>query len=132
MSSVIPPVTDHDNRFLWEGVAAGKLMLQRCSGCEHIRHPPRPMCPECLSTDWSPQESSGRGTIYSWIVSRPPYEPNAEPRIVVLVDLEEGVRFVANLQGLPSTEVRNGMPVEVFFTEVGGVVLPQFRVSQPS
>ena len=61
------------------------------------------------------------------MVSHHPTQPDAEPRIVVLVDLEEGVRLVANLQGLAWAEVTNDLPVEVFFAPVDGVVLPQFR-----
>jgi hypothetical protein len=45
----------------------------------------------------------------------------------VLVELEEGVRLVANLQGLQPAEVANELPVEVFFDQVDGVWLPQFR-----
>jgi uncharacterized protein len=61
-------------------------------------------------------------------VSHHPTEPDAEPRIVVLVDLEEGVRLVANLQGVAWTDVVNDLPVEAFFAPVDGVVLPQFRL----
>jgi uncharacterized OB-fold protein len=89
------------------------------------------MCSECQSLEWEATESSGRGWIYSWVVSHHPTEPDAEPRVVVLVELEEGVRLVANLQGLPWSKVRNDLPVEVFFADVDGVRLPQFRVRAP-
>jgi hypothetical protein len=85
------------------------------------------MCGRCRSLEWDTVESSGRGTVYSWVLSHHPTEPDAAPRIVVLVDLAEGVRLVANLQGVSPTEVANGLPVEAFFAEVGGVMLPQFR-----
>ena len=128
MPHVIPPVTDEDNRFFWEGVRDGHLLIQRCASCGRFRHPPGPMCPECRSLKWEAVESSGRGSIYSWVLSHHPTEPDAEPRIVVLVDLEEGVRLVANLQGLPWSQVRNDLPVEVFFAKTDGVPLPHFRV----
>ena len=79
--------------------------------------------------DWDTQESTGRGTIYTWIQSHHPTEPDAAPRVVVLVELEEGIRMVSNLQGTEIADVRNGMPVEVFFQEFDGVVLPQFRAA---
>ena len=52
--------------------------------------------------------------MYTWIVSHHPTEPDAEPRIVVLVELDDGIRFVANLHGrrCPTT-VENGMEVAV-------------------
>ena len=127
MPTVVPPVTDDDNRFFWDGVKEGRLLLQRCAGCGRLRHPPGPMCPSCLSLEWEAVESPGRGTIYSWVVSHHPTEGDARPRVVVLVELAEGVRMVANLQGLDWTGVTNELPVEVFFDEIDGVALPQFR-----
>ena len=132
MVRVAPPVTDDDNRFFWEGVQEGRLRIQRCASCATLRHPPGPMCPRCHSLEWDTVESRGRGTVYSWVLSHHPTEPDAEPRIVVLVDLEEGVRLVANLQGLPWADVTNGMAVEAFFADVGGVLLPQFRPVGPA
>jgi uncharacterized protein len=129
MPRVIPPVPDADDQFFWDGVAAGRFLLERCGACKALRHPPSPMCAVCLSTDREAFEATGRGSVYSWIASRHPSEPDGEPRIVVLVDLEEGVRFVANLQGIALADVTVGLPVEVFFAEVDGTTLPQFRPS---
>jgi hypothetical protein len=127
VASVIAPLTDRDNRHFWNGVREGRFLLQRCSDCGALRHPPRPMCPQCQSLAWSSEPASGCGRIYSFVVSRHPTEPDAAPRIVVLVELEEGVRAIGNLQGLDWREVRNEMPVELFFQDFDGVVLPQFR-----
>jgi uncharacterized protein len=88
-----------------------------------------PMCPNCGSVNRDSQESTGRGTVYTWIQSHHPTEPDAAPRVVILVDLEEGIRMVSNLQGTEIADVRHGMPVEVFFDDFDGVVLPQFRLA---
>jgi uncharacterized OB-fold protein len=122
------PLADRDSQFFWDGVRDGQLLLQSCTECGRLRYPPGPMCPRCGCLEWKPKQSPGRGTVYSWVLSHHPTEPDAQPRIVVLVDLEEGVRMVANLWQVPVAEVRNGMPVEAFFTEVDGVPLPAFRV----
>lgn len=125
--SVIPPVPDADDPFFWDGAREGKLLLQACSDCGAIRHPPAPMCARCRSLKWEAREASGRGSVYSWIVSRHPTEPDAQPRVVVLVQLDEGVRLVSNLVGVDPGDVRNDMPVEVVFVDYDGTVLPQFR-----
>jgi uncharacterized OB-fold protein len=128
MPAVIPPVVGHDDQFFWDGVAEGKLRLQSCADCGLVRQPPRPMCPNCRSLKWQTADMSGRGTVYSWIVSRHPTQPDAEPRIVALVELEEGVRLVSNLTDVEEADVENDMPVEVCFRQFdGGVTLPQFR-----
>ena len=127
MPRVIPPTPDADDQYFWDGVAQDKLLLQRCARCGVLRQPPAPMCGACHALEWDTQEASGRGEVYSWIYSHHPSEPDAQPRIVVLVELEEGVRLVSNLREIPYDEIRNGMPVEVCYVEEGGVKLPQFR-----
>jgi uncharacterized OB-fold protein len=133
MPAVVPPVDSPDDRFFWDGAAAGELRLQRCDGCGRLRHPPRPMCPDCHALEWSSMRASGRGVVYSWIASRHPTEADAAPRIVILVDLEEGVRVVSNLVGVDESEVRTGAAVEVCFVRHesadGAVTLPQFRLA---
>jgi uncharacterized OB-fold protein len=119
-----------DQVFFWEGVDRGKLLFQRCSRCGSVRQPPGPMCPECQSLEWQPQEAAGRGVICAWIISKHPTRPDANPRIVILVELDDGPRLVSNLQGVAPDEVRLGMPVEVSFQDVDGVFLHQFRPAE--
>jgi len=123
------PGITHDNAFFWEGVKAGKLLIQRCAACGRLRHPPGPMCPGCQSLEWSAREASGRGTVYSFVVAHdPPVPPFQYPHAIALVELEEGTRLVANLVGIDPKAVRIGLPVRVEFAEVEeGLVLPQFR-----
>ena len=128
MTTVVPPTFDHGDRFFWEGAEAGRLLLQRCDGCGTLRNPPRPMCGVCQSLEWTAVDASGRGTIQSWIASHHPNEPDAPPRIVILVDLEEGLRLVSNLVDATPDEVDNGAPVELCFRRYGDVTLPQFRL----
>jgi uncharacterized protein len=122
------PIAGPDDRFFWEGVAAGELRLQRCAGCSKLRMPPSPMCPVCHSLQWRAERASGRGIVYSWVIPRhPPPDPGQEPPIVVLVELEEGVRLVSNLCDVRPEAIRNGMPVEVCFAELEDVRIHQFR-----
>ena len=130
MPAVIEPAIDHDNRWFWAGVADGKLLLPRCAGCGRLRRPGVPMCGTCHSTATETQEASGRGTVHAWILSQHPTEPDAEPRLVVLVDLEEGIRFVSNLVDADPDEVTNDAPVELCFRTYGDVTLPQFRLAR--
>jgi uncharacterized OB-fold protein len=85
------------------------------------------MCPQCQSVDREWFEVSGRGSVYSWIQSHHPTAPDEKPRIVALIDLDEGARIVSNLDGIDLDAVEPGLPVEVFFAEIDGTKLPQFR-----
>lgn len=127
MTSVIPPTVDSDDEYFWTGVQEHRLLLQQCAACGTLRHPPVPMCGRCHSTEWTTRDAEGTGTVHSWIVSRHPAQPSDAGRIVVLVELTEGLRVVANLVDTPVVEVRNEMPVEVCFRDYDGVTLPQFR-----
>ena len=127
MAHVIPPTIDADDEYFWAGVREHRLLLQQCASCGTLRHPPVPMCGACHSTDWTTRDAQGTGTVHSWIVSKPPSDPTDPGRIVVLVELTEGVRFVGNLVDVDAADVGNEMPVEVCFREYDGVVLPQFR-----
>jgi uncharacterized OB-fold protein len=118
-----------DTQFFWDGARDHKLLIQRCADCGRLRHPPRPMCPQCQSVAWDTIESSGRGTLYSFVMPKhPPLPFMGEDYIVALVDLEEGTRIVSNLCDIAPADATIGMPVEVFFeTFDDGVVLPLFR-----
>jgi uncharacterized OB-fold protein len=127
MASVIRPNPTQDDQYFWDGLEQDKLLVRCCSNCSRLQHPPTPMCPQCGGVTWDLQECSGRGTVYSWIVSRNPYDPTDESiRIVVLLDLAEGVRMVANLSGIDPEAVRPGLAVELTFETIDDMRLPVF------
>ncbi|MFN2543068.1 MAG: OB-fold domain-containing protein [Actinomycetota bacterium] len=123
------PAMNQDTAFFWEGAQRGELLIQRCSSCGTLRHPPRPACPSCRSLEWDTQRASGRGTVHSYVVHHHPPVPGFEPPyVVVLVELEEGTRLVSNLVGVDPGEVSIGMPVEVTFERIDDeLTLPLFR-----
>jgi len=123
-----PSMTD-DTRFFWEGVAEGRLLIQRCSDCGRLRHPPGPACPSCHSFAWETQQASGRGSVYSFVRFHHPQVPPFEsPNLIVLVELEEGTRLISNLVGVEPDQVEVGMPVQVDFRQVDPELqLPLFR-----
>ena len=123
------PAIHRDNRFFWEGVRRGELLIQRCTACGRLRHPPSPMCPSCRSLAADAVQASGRGTVYSFCKPHEPPLPGFDPGyIVALVELAEGTRLVTNLVGIDPAEVRIGLPVEVEFVAVDpDLTLPMFR-----
>ena len=130
MGNRLAPTINRDNQFFYDGLRRHRLLIQCCSHCKTLRVPPRPMCAHCQSLNWDAVESAGRGAIYSYVMPQYPPLPFFEyPYIVVLVELEEGVRLVSNLRDIDPAEVKVGMAVEVCYEAFNddGLVLHQFR-----
>src|SRR5262249_20326889 len=121
--------TNDNSGFWWEGVGGGGLLTQRGPPGGAPRHPPRPMCPRCGSVEWDTLQASGRGRVHSYVIPHHPLVPAfPEPYVVALVDLEEGTRLVTSLIGVPPSDVRIGMAVELSITQVDDdLALPLFR-----
>ena len=137
---LLPDLDDETSAPFWAGTARGELLVQACAARAVLRRmPPRPMCPACrsISVRWEP--TSGRGTIWSFIVAHPPLLPayaalapyNA---IVVALDEEPAIRFVGNLVATPDGPINGvdpatitiGEPVRVVFQTVDDVTLPRW------
>jgi len=124
------PLLDGFAQEFYEFCRGQELRFQRCSACGRWRHVPRHTCADCGSWDWEWTRSSGRGEVFSWTVVRRPMHPafTEVPYAPVIVKMEEGVRIVSWVVDCPPEELRQGMPVEVFFDPVTPeVTLPKFR-----
>jgi uncharacterized OB-fold protein len=123
------PAITHDNAFFWDGLNRRELLIQSCNGCGRLRHPPGPMCPHCHSLDWTAIAANRGGKIHSFVVIHHPKMPGFDyPLAVILVELDEGVRIVANLIDAAASEIAIGQSVSCEFREVEpGYTLPVFR-----
>jgi uncharacterized OB-fold protein/acyl dehydratase len=128
------PAITHDNAFWFEGARNHTLLIQHCTSCGTLRHPPLPACGVCQSLDWDTVEASGRGVLYSFVVVHYPQVASFDyPLPIGLVELEEGTRVVANLSGLAPEDVRIGLPLQATFVDFDDdLSLPVFEpVSEP-
>ena len=123
------PNVTQDTRFFFDGARERKLLIQRCTRCGVLQHPPSAACAACGSLDLGVQQASGRGELYSFtVVHAPVVAPFKAPYIVALVALEEGTRLVSELLYVEPSEVQIGMKLEVDFLQADeGLVLPVFR-----
>ncbi|OXM60714.1 bifunctional MaoC family dehydratase N-terminal/OB-fold nucleic acid binding domain-containing protein [Amycolatopsis vastitatis] len=128
---VLRPVISRDTEFFWDGLREGELRIQRWG--ETLRHPPGPMPPDgSLDTKPDYVVASGRGTVYSYVVHHHPPVPGKElPFVVALVELEEGVRVMAELLDASPDEVHIGLPVVAAFVRVDDdLTLPAWKVAR--
>ncbi|HUY63930.1 MAG TPA: OB-fold domain-containing protein [Acidimicrobiales bacterium] len=121
------PAVDEEALSFWEGTRAGELRIQACAACGKRRHPPRPMCPSCRSTERTWDVVPGAGTIWSFVVPHPPllqpYSDLAPYNVIVVeLDIDRRLRFVGNLvdgdepiNAVDPAGIRIGEPVEVAF-----------------
>jgi uncharacterized OB-fold protein len=128
-SAVLRPVISHDTAFFWEGTAAGELRIQHCPSCDTLRHPPGPMCPSCGADKPDYVVACGRGTVFSFVVHHAPKVPGKTlPFVVALVELEEGVRMIAELVEVDPATVAIDMPVTLALTKIDDeLTLPYWR-----
>lgn len=126
MEAKEPAKSTQETRPYWDGIAAGKLMLNKCHDCGSFHHYPRSICPFCFSGNTSFEEVAGSGIVYSYSIMR-----RAEkPYVLAYVSLSEGVCIMTNIVGCDPDSVRIGMSVNVVFCETdAGILAPMFAPS---
>lgn len=108
------PGINKDTAFFWQGLKNGELLIQQCSDCQTLRHPPAPVCNKCLSFNWQTQKASGRGVIHSFVKMHHPQVPAFDhPNPIGLIELEEGTRLVGCLVGFAEDAIKIGTPVQL-------------------
>ncbi len=127
------PRWNQDQAWHWEGLRERELRIQRFTDSGRLVHPPANADPVTHGMDHDWVVASGRGTLYSWTAPEHPQVPGFDyPLVVGLVELEEGVRLVSNVVGLPSDQLEIGMPLELCWLDShDDVTLHQFRPAQP-
>lgn len=125
------PSLDERSTPFFEAAERGVLALQRCDACGTFQSPVRGRCTSCGDTRLSWVEASGRGRIWSHGRLRRSYLPEHEgklPLTLVLVELDEHVRFASRLATGEEGNVRVGDRVAVVFERLAdGTPAPVFR-----
>jgi uncharacterized OB-fold protein len=128
----VPTVTPTLEPF-FDAARRGVLALQTCTSCGGHWFPPSATCPSCLgdSVEWV--DTSGRATLWSWVVMHQPYFKafkDLTPYHVVFVKLEEGPILVSALLDIDVADFEFDMPLEVDFVAMGAedLPMPAFRV----
>ena len=97
----------------------GGLVGSRCRECSTTYFPPRAICARCLKEGTLDSLPLGRsGSLYTYTVIRqaPPRYP--VPYAVGYVDLPEGVRVFAQMEGWQRRELRVGEEMEIYFDTI--------------
>jgi hypothetical protein len=117
------PETNPETKPFFDGAAAGKLMIRRCTNCGKAHWYPRALCPFCFG-ECAWEQASGKAKIYTFSVM----ERSDPPYAIGYVTLEEGPAVLTNFVDTDLPALRIGMPVRVTFiqAENNGPCLPFF------
>jgi uncharacterized OB-fold protein len=123
-----PPVTEVTEPF-WAATRDKRLLLQWCTDCDRPVWYPREVCPACLGDALEWRDTPGHGQVYACTVEYKPQNPAMPgPYVVALIELDEGVRLLANVVDTDPESVAVGDPVVVTWEELSdGRNLPLFR-----
>jgi uncharacterized OB-fold protein len=118
----------------WEAAARGQLMVQQCAACGCRQFYPRAYCIACMSEDIRWTACKGGGTIYTYTINQRAANAAMKDKVpyaVAVIDLDEGVRMLANIVDSPLEEIAIGKRVQVKFEKVSEeITLPQFRLER--
>ena len=124
----------HDSKHHFQGWLDKELLITCCDDCGRFQPPPKPVCPDCWSSNLTPTPVDGKGTVHLAMhlyqgAPAPGVDYAKGPHPVVAVDLEGtgGVRFSSTVIDLPVEEVVVGLPVELDWIERYGSPFPVFR-----
>jgi len=100
----------HPEKEFLEHLQAGRFMLQHSGSTSRHVHYPRIAAPGSGATDLVWVEASGLGTVYSTTTIR--QKPPTPDYNLALIDLAEGPRMMARVDGIAPEAVKIGMEVK--------------------
>jgi uncharacterized OB-fold protein len=119
------------NRPYYEAARRHQLVAQHCRDCGNWFAPADAACTRCFSTNWSWQQSSGRGRIYSFSAMHRVLPGFPSPTFYAVVELEEGFAMFTNIVDCKEADLECELPVEVSFDDITDELsLPVFRLTR--
>lgn len=131
------PIPDALDKPFWDACNEERLVVQNCTNCSRLQHPPRATCAQCGSGDhleW--KAMSGRGTIYSYgvVYDTPIMTLQAnQPFNLATIQLDDdpSINMLSHLPGAPIDDVPIGAAVTVIFetTPANGQKVPEWQLA---
>jgi uncharacterized OB-fold protein len=89
---------------------AGRFLIQRCGACQRAVYFPRALCPHCGAEEPALVTPAGTGAVYAVTTVRRKPEAGGDYNVCI-VELDEGVRLMSRVEGMPPADVRIGLRV---------------------
>ncbi|MGE0338704.1 MAG: Zn-ribbon domain-containing OB-fold protein [Xanthobacteraceae bacterium] len=115
----------------WQAAQKGELVIQYCKDSGKYQHYPRPVSIYTGKRNLEWRKVSGKGAIYAHTMIRIP-GPGLDGRLplpVATVELDEGVRMIANIIETDAGDIKIGARVEVAWDKItDDFQYPAFKV----
>ena len=129
------PVPDEVSKPFWDACNEGRLVVQNCSACSRLQHPPQKACLACGSeANIEFREMNGRGKIHGYLIShdsRVMMLQEIQPFNLAVIELEDApeIKMLSHLPGTPTDEIPVGSAVQVEFEPTyNGQKVAEWRV----
>lgn len=101
----------------YKWASQGKVMGGKCSKCGDIQFPPRPLCSNCLSTEfeWTEIPTKAKLLTYTVIHVAPTQFQSMAPYAVGIVQLENGSKLPGIIKNVALEQIAIGMPLAMEF-----------------
>lgn len=110
-----------EEKVYFDHLRSHELVFHRCDACRTVLFPLRQVCTTCSSESLSLEVSTGHGTVYSFTAQHRashPFFADDVPYTLVLVDLDEGFRALANLVDGSELDIAVGSDVHAVFDDI--------------
>jgi uncharacterized OB-fold protein len=97
-----------------------RLEAGKCSTCQHVAFPPRPVCPKCKGRSFETVRLSEEGKIVTFTIVRVASEKFSKqtPYAVGIVELQEGIRITTQIVDAELDKIEVGQHVKLVFRRV--------------
>lgn len=97
-----------------------RLEAEKCRRCGQVYFPPRLICATCGSKEFDPVKLAEKGKVLTYTVIRvPPHQfVDQAPYAMGIVELEDGVKVMAQIVDCSFNELRVGLPVKIEFRKI--------------
>ena len=98
-------------------LSTNQLMAGKCTKCGKIHLPPRPLCNECFSKEftWTPLSGKGKLLTYTIIHVAPAQFQAQTPYAVGIVELEKDLKIPGMIQNITHEQLKIGMELAIAF-----------------
>ena len=99
----------------WDALKEGRFVSTKCSKCGNVSFPPQADCPKCMGGEFEWVEVGRDASLVTFTHVRmtPTSFSDADPYVIAIGEVREGLRVLAWLEGVKPEEAKPGMKLRI-------------------